>query len=294
MISVMKNTKTIYIADDDEDDRMLIRIAIENVIQNVTIVEAIDGAHLLSLINREVSSHQLVIMDMNMPRMSGLETLAEIRSEDAISHIPVIMVSTASNPKLIKEAYIQGINAYITKPLYVDDYKKIANVVNLCYLNSHFLSDTPNMCKCILEKRILVIEDNCDHRILMNMALKHSLPKVVVTSVKDENSVVDFFTSVWSNITKMPHLILLDLYLPDRQNGLDVLYLIRSFLKSQQLANVPIIVLSNSDDPDDITACYRLNANAYMIKSPDVNSWHSYFSNLCHMWLETINLPVLS
>lgn len=290
----MKNTKTIYIADDDEDDRMLIRIAIENVIENVTIVEAIDGAHLLSLISRENQERQLIIMDMNMPCMSGLETLSVIKSDDGIRHIPVIMVSTASNPELVKEAYSQGINAYITKPLYVDDNRQIANVINLCYLNDHSAALTARLCKCPLEKRILVIEDNCDHRILMDMALKNSLPKVNITSVKDEHSVVNFLTSVWNNLTPLPHLILLDLYLPNRQNGLNLLELIRSFLKSQQMMNVPIIILSNSDHPDDITACYRLNANAYMIKSPDLTSWHSYFSNLCHLWLETINLPVMA
>jgi len=287
----MKNNMTIYIADDDEDDRMLIRIAIENVIQNVTIVEAIDGSQLLSLINSEEMGQQLIIMDMNMPRMTGLEALAAIKSDDGIRHIPVIMVSTASNPELIKEAYHQGINAYMTKPLFISDYQRIADVINLCYLNDHSSLITPKLCKCTREKHILVIEDNSDHRILMNIALKYSLPKANITSIKDEKSVVDFFTSVWNNLAPLPNLILLDLYLPNRQNGLNLLELIRNFLKSQQLLNVPIIILSNSDHPDDITACYRLNANAYMIKSKDPDSWKSYFSNLCHLWLETISWP---
>ncbi|KAA6437026.1 response regulator [Dyadobacter flavalbus] len=290
MISELKNTK-IYIADDDEDDRMLIRVAIENVVQNVTIIEAADGNQLLSFLSSEETGRQLVIMDMNMPGMSGLETLAVIKSNDGTRHIPVIMVSTASSPVLVKRAYDQGINAYMTKPLFANEYQKIANVINHCYLNDHSSAIVKSAGKYMREKNILVIEDNFDHRTLINMALKDNLPLAQITSVKDETDTIDFFTSVWNNLAPLPHLILLDLYLPNRQNGLHLLELIRNFLKSQNLLNVPIIVLSNSDHPDDITECYRHNANAYMIKSQDLQTWRSYFSNLCHLWLETINLP---
>lgn len=288
---MIKKTK-IYIADDDEDDRMLIRVAIENVVQNVSVIEAVDGTQLLSMLSDDESGRQLVIMDMNMPRMSGLETLAIIKSKDETRHIPVIMVSTASSPDLVKEAYDQGINAYMTKPLFANEYQKIANLINLCYFNDHSATLTRSEGKNMHKKNILVIEDNCDHRTLMNMALKYSLPRAQITSVKDESSTIDFFTSVWNNLAPLPHLILLDLYLPNRQNGLNLLELIRNFLRSQNLLNVPIIVVSNSDHPDDITECYRHNANAYMVKSQDLQSWYSYFSNLCHLWLETISLPV--
>lgn len=288
---MIKKTK-IYIADDDEDDRMLIRVAIENVVQNVSVIEAVDGTQLLSMLSDDESGRQLVIMDMNMPRMSGLETLAIIKSNDRTRHIPVIMVSTASSPDLVKEAYDQGINAYMTKPLFANEYQKIANLINLCYFNDHSATLTRSEGKNMHKKNILVIEDNCDHRTLMNMALKYSLPRAQITSVKDESSTIDFFTSVWNNLAPLPHLILLDLYLPNRQNGLNLLELIRNFLRSQNLLNVPIIVVSNSDHPDDITECYRHNANAYMVKSQDLQSWYSYFSNLCHLWLETISLPV--
>jgi CheY-like chemotaxis protein len=287
----MKNSRTIYIADDDEDDRMLIRMAIENVIRDVEIVEAADGAQLLSLIQDDVTGKQLIVMDMNMPRMGGMETLAIIKSNQDTKHIPVIMVSTASSPELVKKAYHQGINAYMTKPLIVDDYQQIANLINVCYLNDHSSLITNTTSKCTSQKNILIIEDNSDHRTLMNMALKYSLPQAHISSVKDETGVVDYFTSVWNNRAPLPHLILLDLYLPYRQNGLNLLELIRNFLKSQNLLNVPIIVLSNSDHPEDITECYRHNANAYMIKSQELHTWYSYFSNLCHLWLETINLP---
>ncbi|GGB83770.1 response regulator [Dyadobacter sediminis] len=292
MISEIKNTK-IYIADDDEDDRMLIRVAIENVVQNATVIEAVDGTQLLSMLSNEETGRQLVIMDMNMPQMSGLETFEIIKSNDSTKHIPVIMVSTASSPHLVKEAYDHGINAYMTKPLFASEYQKIAHLINLCYLNDHSSVLPSSAGKYMQQKNILLIEDNSDHRTLMNMALKNSVPQSNIISVMDETSAIDFFTSVWNNLAPLPDLILLDLYLPNRQNGLNLLELIRNFLKTQNLRNVPIIILSNSDHPDDIAECYRCNANAYMIKSQDPRTWYAYFSNLCHLWLEIINLPVM-
>lgn len=77
----MKCKLTIYLADDDEDDRMMIRQAIETCITDVEIIEAIDGE---DLINRVVAQDKgqpaVILTDMNMPRMNGLEATKLIKS----------------------------------------------------------------------------------------------------------------------------------------------------------------------------------------------------------------------
>jgi DNA-binding NarL/FixJ family response regulator len=65
----------------------------------------------------------------------------------------------------------------------------------------------------------------------------------------------------------------------------------RKFLFERKLDTVPIIMVSHSNDPVDIRECYRQQANAYMVKSPDFSSWVQYFSHLCHFWIDTIVLP---
>lgn len=289
----MKKNKIIFLADDDEDDRMLLREAIERVIDEVTIIEAVDGKDLLTQVDHAESYNEpeLIIMDMNMPRMSGLEALSAIKSDPRLMHIPVIMISTASNPEMVEKAYVHGINAYMTKPFYFDDYLQMAQAINVCYLNDYSSLKNPAEIKNLKAKNVLVIEDNSDQQRLMGFALKHSMPQVNVIGINDESSTLDFLASGWNQLSSCPQLILLDLYLPNRQDGLKLLEAIKKFLLAQKLTAIPIIVLSHSNHPDDITDCYRNQANAYMVKSPDFNQWHSYFSHLCHFWLDTINLP---
>lgn len=118
----MSRVKTVFLVDDDQDDRFFLRQAIEEAGASVNIVEAENGLELLSLIRNDgqiSGSHTLtalVLLDMNMPKMNGLETIAAIRSDPSIAAVPVVMISTSSNPNLIESAYRAGVDNFITKP----------------------------------------------------------------------------------------------------------------------------------------------------------------------------------
>ena len=130
--------RTIFLADDDEDDRMLIREAMESIVSDVEILEVVDGKELIDLLGTSTTAAtSLILLDMNMPRMSGLEALAVVKSDPAHQHIPVVMLSTSSNPDLVSEAYHIGTNAYITKPVSTAEYTRIAKAVNAWFLNHY-------------------------------------------------------------------------------------------------------------------------------------------------------------
>jgi CheY-like chemotaxis protein len=284
---------TIYIADDDEDDRMLLREALTAVIKNVRIVETCNGNELLQNLdqNEFLGNSALILMDMNMPKLNGLEALSRIRANERMQHVPVIMLSTASSPDLIKTAYHSGINAYMTKPFLPDDYVQIAQAVNVCFLNNQLLPQEQMVVRGSKMKNVLIVEDNADHSKLIKMALSSTLPHANVIGICDEAGTLDYLANQWQDEHRAPEMILLDLYLPDRKDGLDLLDRIRTFLFSKNLFTIPIIIVSHSDDSGDITDCYRQRANAYMVKAPDLGSWINHFSNLCHFWTNTIVLP---
>jgi len=132
----MQNEKTIYIVEDDIDDMLLISEAVKSADHNVKIISCEDGAELIEKI--ELSPNEqpsLILLDMNMPKMNGMETLEYIRSSPAFDHIPVVMLSTTDNFSLIESAYRAGVNTFYTKPVHYQDLKSIARQLTNFFIN---------------------------------------------------------------------------------------------------------------------------------------------------------------
>lgn len=120
--------KTIYLADDDPDDRYLICDAIKQIDPEIQIIESENGSDLLlSIQEKELPFPVLIVLDMNMPRMNGLETLVAIRSNPSHSAVPTVMISTSADPGLVESAYKEGINDFIAKPSSFDEFRELAD-----------------------------------------------------------------------------------------------------------------------------------------------------------------------
>ena len=288
----MKNTKSIYLVDDSEDDIMLIRKALQSVITDVEITEISDGQHLLDLISvKKFDSPALILMDMCMPRVGGIEAVSSLKSNPDTTHIPVVMLSTCSDPRLIQGAYEEGISAFITKPVEPNEYKIMAEAINVCFLNSYVCNEMIDVTASFKDKSILVIEDNKEHSELMSFAFKRHIPNLKIIYKNSKTETLNFLTDSWFDLPSPPDLIILDLYLPNRQDGLSLLNSIRYFFLFHGLPAIPVIILSASDHIEDIKACYRHSANAYIVKSVDFSESISYFKSLFHFWCNTISVP---
>ena len=108
----MENRPCILVVDDDEMTRDLIAFSLRNIGYEVVAVE--DGLHAVLKIRE--SKPDLVILDVMLPDLSGLELLNIIRSEFIVKEMPVIMMSRLGNEKLIIAADKLGANNYIVKP----------------------------------------------------------------------------------------------------------------------------------------------------------------------------------
>lgn len=285
--------KTIYLADDDEDDRMLVRMAIEQIISPVRVIELDSGDELIRLVTaRGISADPTVlIMDMNMPRMSGLEALGILKLNEAFCHIPVIMLSSTSNRDLVRDAYERGVNAFLEKPVHEADFVKLAKAVDACFLNASHVSDETSAPPGGVKGSVVVIEDNDDHLFFIQHALWECMPDVQVIEFTNATVVKERLGPVWDSTHPTPHLILMDLYLPSRQDGLDLLVNIHQFLVSKNCRSVPVIVFSYSGKPEDMQACYQRNADAYMTKNMNASQWKNDFKNLRNFWWNTVFTP---
>ena len=122
-----------FLADDDADDRLLMKEAIKAIDPSIEIVESENGQELLTVLQSQtVLDRCLIILDMNMPKMNGLETLSNLRIIPHLASLPTVMLSTSGNPDMIDFAKKLGALDYYIKPSNMD------SLLNLC---RHLISE---------------------------------------------------------------------------------------------------------------------------------------------------------
>lgn len=113
---------TILFADDDADDRLLVREAFEenHLLNCLHTVE--DGEELMDYLRRrgayaDAPRPGMILLDLNMPRKSGLEALHEIKADADLRSIPVVVLTTSKAEEDILRSYNLGVNSFIVKPV---------------------------------------------------------------------------------------------------------------------------------------------------------------------------------
>ncbi len=125
-----ENTKyKILIVDDSVMNRTILADILED---NFEILEAADGIEAIQMIKKYNNKLSLILLDLVMPNMDGLEVLAAMNSGDWINNIPVIMISSENSPTYVERAYELGATDFINRPFnaYVVR-KRIANTIML-------------------------------------------------------------------------------------------------------------------------------------------------------------------
>ena len=108
----------IYLADDDSDDRDFFADAMAEIDPDVILKQAYDGMDLMDnlLGNSDTEPPEFIFLDINMPRKSGFECLEEIRKQDNLKQLNVVMLSTSNDPENIQRALELGATFYAVKP----------------------------------------------------------------------------------------------------------------------------------------------------------------------------------
>jgi CheY-like chemotaxis protein len=120
----MTDLKRILLAEDNEHDVELTLSALsENRLANEVVV-ARDGAEALDYLYRrgafrlrEEGNPVVVLLDLKMPKVDGLEVLRQIKGDDALRQIPVVMLTSSREENDLVESYRLGVNAYVVKPV---------------------------------------------------------------------------------------------------------------------------------------------------------------------------------
>ncbi len=128
----MNSNKPIFIVEDDEVDILMITRALKeiNLANEIIFIENGEDA-LKKLEAGKPILPCLILLDLNMPKMNGLEFLKQMKSDDNLKRIPVVVLTSSDEEKDIKGSYDLGIAGYIVKPFTYMEFVKILKTLDL-------------------------------------------------------------------------------------------------------------------------------------------------------------------
>jgi CheY-like chemotaxis protein len=114
---------TILLAEDDDGHARLIERNLHRAGFVNRVARARDGQEALDLVRAGGSGGEfLLLLDINMPRVDGLEVLRQLKADPRTARIPVIMLTTTDDPREVERCYALGCSVYITKPVRYEDF----------------------------------------------------------------------------------------------------------------------------------------------------------------------------
>jgi CheY-like chemotaxis protein len=134
----MTKPLNILFIDDDEVERMKFSRVCHNSDFKPAVTEAINGEDALEKLDGPLSD--LIFLDLNMPKMNGIEFLRILKADKRLRSIPTIILSSSDNYDDLKACYELGIAGYIIKPLRLEDYTKNINTMLDYWSNNELLS----------------------------------------------------------------------------------------------------------------------------------------------------------
>lgn len=130
---------------------------------------------------------------------------------------------------------------------------------------------------------VLSVEDNPADRFLIQRYFDHEGTNCKLTFAKDGQEAVNY---LHDNLKPLPHFILLDLNLP-KVDGREILRIVK---EDGDLMHIPVIVFTTSNSTDDILECYKLHANAFLVKPSDLEKFHKILNSVESFWALEVEL----
>ena len=137
----MRSAKPILLVEDDREDAMTVGLALKDLKVTNQLVLTINGEEALEHLKSESNKKPCVILlDLKMPKMDGIEFLKIAKADEGLKKIPVVMLTTSKEEQDVVESFKLGVAGYIVKPA---DYKKFVDAIRTINLY-RTLSELPN------------------------------------------------------------------------------------------------------------------------------------------------------
>lgn len=257
------NTQKILIIEDEE---ILIDVLQKRIKQEgYDVFLARDGEEGIEKI-KEVKP-DLILLDIIMPKKNGFEVLEEMKKDQNIANIPVIIISNSGQSVEIDRAFDMGIKDYLVKTQF--DPAEVIEKITKQLVIEEAVAEKESKGKA---KNLKIKSDNSiskkkgGHKILIiedDKFLQDLIAKKLISNGLETITASDGPQGVKTAEEKMPDLIILDLMLP----GMDGFEILRQLKDNPNLALIPVIILSNLGQKEDVEKGLGLGAKDFLIKA---------------------------
>jgi len=139
MVKKLSSHYTILLVEDDMDDILITKRAMSkaNIVCKLIIVN--DGEEALKILrgegeNKDTTLPSLILLDLKMPKVNGFEVLKELKKDEKLRVLPVIVFTSSERSEDIELAYRLGCNSYIVKPVKFEDFIKVMEEIKRYWL----------------------------------------------------------------------------------------------------------------------------------------------------------------
>jgi two-component system response regulator len=127
------NKYILLVEDNEQDEALTVRALQKHGIRNEIIV-ARDGEEALELLQSKTLLPQIVLLDLKLPKVDGLQVLKEIRSKEKTKYLPVVILTTSKEDNDVISGYEFGANAYVRKPVDFMEFTEAVKSLGLFWL----------------------------------------------------------------------------------------------------------------------------------------------------------------
>ena len=134
-MAITARSISVLLVDDDPGDVLMIKEALGSIGAPRTVFVVRDGEEAVAFLRQtgefvKAPRPDVVLLDLNMPRMDGRQVLAEIKTDVGLRSIPIVVLTTSQSPADIVSSYSLHANAYVTKPMNLDDLTEVVHKID--------------------------------------------------------------------------------------------------------------------------------------------------------------------
>lgn len=118
----MTDTLKVLLIEDDLIEVMKLSRAIKTLSLTHKITEASNGEEALQILERKDDLPDIILLDLNMPKINGIEFLKILKADNRLRYIPTVILTTSSNQRDLLECFNIGVSGYVLKPLKYEEY----------------------------------------------------------------------------------------------------------------------------------------------------------------------------